>query len=52
MFRSFIYLDEDKLYSYKKLIDGGRVPPKSISKKRTKASSAGLKGTNISFSDE
>lgn len=52
MFRSFIYLDEDKLYSYKKLIDGGRVPPKSISKKRTKAASAGLKGTNISFSDE
>ena len=42
MFRSFIYLDEDKLYTYKRQIDGKNLPqPKSISKKKTAGFSAG-----------
>lgn len=52
MFRSFIYLDEEKLYAYKKLIDGGYIYPKSISQKKTRTAAAGLKGTNLSFSKE
>lgn len=52
MFRSFIYLDKDKLYSYKKLIEGGYVQPKTVSKTRTKAASAGIKGASISLKDE
>ena len=36
MFRSFIYLDEDKLYTYKRQIDGdNKAQPKSVSQKRT-----------------
>ena len=36
MFRSFIYLDEDKLYTYKRQIDGKNdVQPKAVSQKKT-----------------
>lgn len=36
MFRSFIYLDTDKLYTYKRQIDGAKLEtPKSISQKHT-----------------
>lgn len=52
MFRSFIYLDEDKLYTYKRLIDGHAVQPKSISKKKIKSASAGLSQTALSYRDE
>ena len=51
MFRSFIYLDEDKLYTYKRQIDGKNIAqPKAISQKRTAGFSAtvnafGLNGT-------
>ena len=52
MFRSFIYLDKDKLYSYKRLIDGGRIQPTSISQKKTKAATAGVSKTALSYSTE
>ena len=42
MFRSFIYLDEDKLYTYKRQIDGKNdVQPKAVSQKKTAGFSAG-----------
>lgn len=48
MFRSFIYLDEDKLYTYKRQIDGHNKPqPKAISKKKTAGFSAGLNGLGL-----
>ena len=35
MFRSFIYLDEHKLYTYKRQIDGKNdVQPKAVSQKK------------------
>lgn len=41
MFRSFIYLDEDKLYTYKRQIDGKNdVQPKAVSQKKTAGFSA------------
>ena len=52
MFRSFIYLDEDKLYAYKKLIDNGIVHPSSISSKKTKSASAGTKNASVSYVNE
>lgn len=48
MFRSFIYLDEDKLYTYKRQIDGQNIPqPKAISKKKTAGFSAGVNGFGL-----
>ena len=36
MFRTFIYLDEDKLYAYKRLIDGKNEPRlKDVTKKKS-----------------
>ena len=52
MFRSFVYLDEDKLYTYKKLIDKGVVRPSSVSSKKTKTASAGIKQTAFSYVNE
>lgn len=49
MFRSFIYLDEDKLYSYRRQIAGKNVAqPKALSQKKTAGFSAatGVLGVN------
>lgn len=48
MFRSFIYLDEDKLYTYKRQIDGrNTAQPKCVSQKKTAGISAALSGFGI-----
>ena len=53
MFRSFIYLDEDKMYSYKSQIDGtNNVQLKTMSKKKNANASAALKSTGLSGSVE
>ena len=53
MFRSFIYLDEDKLYTYKRQIDGHNKPqPKAISKKKTTGFTAGLNGFGLNGATE
>lgn len=53
MFRSFIYLDEDKLYTYKRQIDGSNKPQlKAISKKRTAGFTAGLNGFGVNGATE
>ena len=53
MFRSFIYLDEDKLYTYKRQIDGHNKPqPKAISKKKTAGFTAGLNGFGLNGATE
>lgn len=52
MFRSFVYLDEDKLYAYKKLIDNGVVRPSSIQSKKTKTASAGIRQATVSYVNE
>lgn len=53
MFRSFIYLDEDKLYTYKRQVDGKNAPqPRSISKKNTVGFSAGLTGFGMNGTTE
>lgn len=45
MFRSFIYLDENKLYTYKRQIDGkNAAQPKSLSQKKTAGFSAAVSG--------
>lgn len=52
MFRSFIYLDEDKLYTYLRQIKGKNpVQPKSINQKKSTALSATIKnvGMNAAF---
>lgn len=53
MFRSFIYLDEDKLYTYKRQISGQNIPsPKAISKKKTAGFSAALNGFGVNGTTE
>ena len=53
MFRSFIYLDTDKLYTYKRQISGQNVPnPKVISKKKTTGFSATLNGLGVNGATE
>ena len=48
MFRSFIYLDEDKLYTYKRQIDGKNdVQPKAVSQKKTAGFSAAVSGFGL-----
>lgn len=49
MFRSFIYLDSEKLYSYKRLLEGLNSPiQKTFNKKQTKSISASLSGIGMS----
>lgn len=44
MFRSFIYLDVDKLYTYKRQIDGkNAATPKTVTQKKTRGFSAAAK---------
>lgn len=53
MFRSFIYLDKDKLYTYKRQISGQNTPqPKAISKKKTAEFSAGINGVGVNRATE
>lgn len=53
MFRSFIYLDEDKLYTYKRQIEGVNRPrPKKLSSKRTKGISTEVTGINLKAATE
>lgn len=48
MFRSFIYLDEDKLYTYKRQIDGKNpVQPKAMSQKKSAGFSAAMSGFGV-----
>lgn len=48
MFRSIIYLDVDKLYTYKRQLEGKNNPqPKKMSKKKLTGFSAGLNGSGI-----
>lgn len=53
MFRSFIYLDEDKLYTYKRQINGeNSAQPKAITKKRSTGFSAGVSAFGLNGSSE
>lgn len=53
MFRSFIYLDEDKLYTYKRQIDGqNEAQPRAISQKKTAGFSAAIRGVGVNSSAE
>lgn len=53
MFRSFIYLDTDKLYSYKRQIEGiNQVLPKTASQKKAKSLSAGIEGLGVNVETE
>lgn len=53
MFRSFIYLDEDKLYTYMRQIKGkNSAQPKSITQKQSMGLSAGIKNTGMSAAVE
>lgn len=53
MFRSFIYLDEDKLYTYKRQIDGkNTAQPKAVSQRRTTGFSAALNGFGLNGTTE
>ena len=53
MFRSFIYLDEDKLYTYKRQIDGkNAAQPKAVSQKKTAGFSAAVRGLGINGTTE
>lgn len=48
MFRSFIYLDEDKLYTYKRQIDGKNVAqPKAITQKKAVGFNAALNNIGV-----
>ena len=48
MFRSFIYLDEDKLYTYKRQIDGkNTAQPKAMSQKKSAGFSAAMSGFGV-----
>lgn len=53
MFRSFIYLDEDKLYTYKRQIDGKNAAQlKAVSQKKTAGFSAAVKGLGLNGTTE
>ena len=53
MLRSFIYLDEDKLYTYKRQIDGkNSAEPKAVKQKKTAGFPAAMKGFGMSGTTE
>ena len=53
MFRSFIYLDEEKLYTYKRQLEGkNAAQPKAISQKKAASFNAGTNGVGISSETE
>lgn len=53
MFRSFIYLDEEKLYTYKRQLEGkNAAQPKAISQKKAASFNAGTNGVGISSATE
>ena len=53
MFRSFVYLDREKFYTYKRQIDGKNTgKPKSMSQKKTLALTAGGKNLGVNGATE
>ena len=53
MFRSFIYLDEDKLYAYKRQIEGSNpAQPKAVTQKKSTGFSAGFNGLGLNGTAE
>lgn len=53
MFRSFVYLDTDKFYTYKRQIDGGNLEkPKSISRKHTAGVATTIKKVAVNATTE
>lgn len=53
MFRSFIYLDEDKLYTFKRQIEGvNSVQPKTVNNKKEVGMSANFNGLGIKSNAE
>jgi hypothetical protein len=53
VFRSFIYLDEDKLYSYKRQIDGtNKAQPRNMSQRKSKGFSAEWNGIGVNGGTE
>lgn len=53
MFRSFIYLDEEKLYTYKRQIDGkNAAQPKAVSQKKISGFSAAMSGFGVNGATE
>lgn len=53
MFRSFIYLDEDRLYTYKRQISGKNLAqPKTMAQKKTANISAAISGIGLSGTAE
>lgn len=53
MFRTFIYLDTDKLYSYKRQIEGtNQILPKTANEKKTKSLTAGIEGMGVNVATE
>ena len=53
MFRSFIYLDEDKLYTYKRQVAGKNTPqPKTVNQKKSAGFSADLRGFGVNGTAE
>lgn len=53
MFRSFVYLDTDKFYTYKRQIDGGNLEkPKSISQKHTAGVATTIKKVAVNATTE
>ncbi len=53
MFRSFVYLDTDKLYSYKRQIEGtNNILPKTASQKKAKSLSAGTERLEVNMETE
>lgn len=53
MFRSFIYLDESKLYAYKRQIEGSNTAqPKAVTQKKSAGFSAGISGLGVNGTTE
>ena len=53
MFRSFVYLDTDKFYTYKRQIDGGKLEqPKSITQKHTAGIATTIKAVAVNAATE
>ena len=53
MFRSFIYLDEDKFYTYKRQLEGNnQAQPKALSQRKKSGLSASFNGSGLSSETE
>lgn len=52
MFRSFIYLDTDKMYTYKRQIDGSRTQTTAMNQKHSAGLAATIKNVSLNASTE